>query len=458
MEFGVKEMTTTPKVVVTTEERAEIVKKFARHVAPATATSYAGALIKLCTSAQFNRHPFEILNGEKFTMDDARLEKIEYATEDFILDHVNKLAPKYLNVIYNAIKSWLFVNRMIKTRRIFRELKFDKTSLKESALMSQNVTTPDMKTMFSLADGTDALSIGAYGLQGLRPSLIPYLRVTNIHPRSYTITDGRIELTRPCMIVIRSKYIDTDEQYNPKFKKGEWVQGNKAHIDFISFVPTRITELLEHFVNKPQFDNNGDPIPIEHRKLNPADNKRDVRYIIKKYFREIDKGDMNPYRLRNYANFLFGKIKDKDDDLKEQLMGHKGKISAVYQFRGLSDEQEKEYRMIYSIIDTYIDENVFGSLTETDRKIADTLDTMAHTLGVDVDQVAAIRAILEQGKMSLDQYRGRLESVIQKVSSERLQGMVNSAVSKAIQRQLEENPDLLDHPDNQDERHEDETQ
>ena len=64
---------------------------------------------------------------------------------------------------------------------------------------------------------------------------------------------------------------------------------------------------------------------------------------------------MSPYRLRNYGNYLLKKI--NDNDLKEKFMGHKGKISAVYQFHGINEEQEDDYRRQYQVVDDWINEN-----------------------------------------------------------------------------------------------------
>ena len=46
------------------------------------------------------------------------LELIEDWTTDFIADHRGKLAPKYLNVVFNAIKRWCYARALSQRDKI----------------------------------------------------------------------------------------------------------------------------------------------------------------------------------------------------------------------------------------------------------------------------------------------------------------------------------------------------
>ena len=384
-------------------ENSEIKRKFERYgLTKSSSKVYTVSILKLCNT--MNTTPEQLLEWD--------LERVENLTEDFILDHRKILAPRYLNVIYNAVKTWLFVNRKIKSRKLFKEIKFDKSSLKVSALLTESITTTDMKKMLQLANGEESVVIGFYGLMGLRPSLISQLKVKHIHKRSKTIKDKGIQLKRPCLVIVPSKDGNND-----------WVKGNKAHIDFMVFVPSRITELTELNLNK---------IPItDETKLTCVDSNRDVRYIIKKYLKMINKEHLSPYRLRNYADYVLDKnIADKD--LKEQLMGHKGTISAVYQFRGLSPEKEDEFRKEYMKVDRWIDENIYGALSETDRKIAIAQSTLAETLGVPKEKVAEILNLLDEGKITLEQFNKTIAIQIQQSYREQIKDEIKKLIKEEI--------------------------
>ena len=401
-------------------EKDEIKRRFERYgLTKQSARTYTGALLKLCEAMKVT--PENLLEGST-PLTEVELNRVENLTEDFILDHRKILAPKYLNVIFNAVKTWLFVNRKIKSRKLFKEIKFDKSSLKESALMTESITTTDVKTTFQQANGTESVVIAFYGLMSLRPSLIPFLRVKHIHLRSKelitTPTGVTIKLKRPCLVIVPAK----DEQ-------GEWVRGNKAHIDFMTFIPSRITELVELNLNREPAKTDND---MELKRLTCADNKRDVRYIVKKYFKLIGKEDMSPYRLRNYADYILDRNLREDEDLKEFLMGHKGKISSVYQFRGLAPEKEDEFRRLYMKVDRFIDESIFGALSETDRKIAVAQAMLAETLGVPKEKVAEIMKLLDAGKITLEQFNKAIAIQIQQSYREQIKDEIKKIIKEEI--------------------------
>lgn len=390
-------------------EAKEIKSKYRRHLTSASAETYYYALRRFCRDVGVT--PSHIL--------DMSLEDVENLTEDFILDNREKIAPKTLNVIYNAVKTWLYVNRKIKSRRQFREITFDKTSTLSSPLMSKTIEAKDMRKMISMANGEDSVILGFYGLMGLRPSIIAILKVKHIHPRSYTLKDGKIQLKKPPMIVVPAK----DE-------KGRHIKGNKAKIDFISFIPSRIAEILELNLNREE------KLTLE-TPLTQASDRGMVWWYVKKCLRKIGKEKVSTYRLRNFADYVLDRMEDVD--LKEFMMGHKGSISAVYQFRGLPEEKEARYRQEYvKHVDSWIDQNIFGSLSDMDRKIAMVLSSQAESLGVPKEKINEILRILESGKMTLKTFQLRLNRVIQKSFEEKLEGMVKRAVSEELPKALEE--------------------
>jgi len=394
----------------TNPDNAEVYAKFGRIVKRSSAEGYTHALGTICKA--FGVTPNELLK--------IPLEEIENKTEDFILDHKTKYAPKQLNVIFSAVKAWLFVNRVIKYRKLFREIKFDKTSLKNSALLSESISTEDMKKLISLSNGEDSVVIALGGFMALRPSIVPQLKVHHIHPthRKIVIENGvaRLQLRKPTLMVVPRL---TDE--------GTPLEGNKANIDFLVFIPTRFAEKIELNLATRKLSTEAEMLEAN---LTHLDNKRDYSYVIKKYFKLIGKDGLPPYRLRNYADFMLDKIADKD--LKENLMGHKGEISAVYGFRGLNAEKIGDFERLYSVVDRFIDENIFGSLSDTDRKIAVAQTGLAQSLGVSAERVAEILGTLDSGKMSLTQFNEAIGRAVNDSYQTKLEASVKRYVSEAL--------------------------
>jgi hypothetical protein len=391
-------------------ENAEVFAKFARIVKRSTAQNYTTALDVVCKA--FKVRLFELL--------ELPLEDIENRTEDFIIDNKTWFAPKYLNVLFNSVKTWLFVNRVIKNRKLFREIKFDKTSLKNSALLSESVSTDDMKKMISLSNGEESVVLAFGAFMALRPSIVPQLRVHHIYPsfRKIVVENGvaKLQLKKPTLMIVPRL---TDD--------GAPLEGNKANIDFMVFIPSRFGEKIELNLNARRL---GTETELLNENLTRLDNKRDYTWIVKKYLRLIGKEHLSSYRLRNYGDFLLDKIADKD--LKEQLMGHKGEISAVYGFRGLSAEKIADFERLYSVVDKFIDENIFGSLSDTDRKIAIAQTGLAQSLGVSPENIAEIMQALDAGKMSLTQFNEAISRAVNDAYQAKLQETVRRYVNDAL--------------------------
>jgi hypothetical protein len=269
------------------------------------------------------------------------LERVEDLTADFIAEKRGVLAPKYLNAIYCAIKRWCHIQRMMKSTRLFREIRFDKTSRKVDALTEMPIETRHVKTIFKIADLEDAIDAGLYALIGLRPRIIPQLVVRNVHGRNYEIdADGKFRFTvKPPIMIIPRTYM-----------------GNKGNITFMVFIPTKLAELIELQLNTKQ--------PVTGAtKISPSRDANALWYKMRKLLRHPAvnfKG--RPYLLRSFADDINDHITlmFNDEDFKEFLMGHRSRMSAIYQLRGLTTEKEAKYRDMYvKACDEWINTNIF---------------------------------------------------------------------------------------------------
>lgn len=215
---------------------------------PLSADVYARSLRRFCRYANISPSDFSTLS----------LERIEDLVTDFIADNRDHLAPKYLNVVFNAVKRWCYIRCLIKSTKMFREIKFDKSSRKTDALHEPMIETQQMKTLFKIANLEDRVDVGLYGLVGLRPRIIPQLKVKDIYRNNYEIVNGKIKLTaKPTLMVIPRTYA-----------------GNKRNITFLVFIPTQLAELTELLLNT-----NGEVTP--ETKISTSDNVRDVYYKMK---------------------------------------------------------------------------------------------------------------------------------------------------------------------------------
>lgn len=227
--------------------------------------------------------PFELI--------DKGLEWIEDTTEDWIRAHEHKLAPKHLNMVYCAIKTWCKATRLIKNRNLFREIDFDKTSRKTEALTETMITTKMVRQIFEICDIGDKVDFGLYALFGLRPSLIPQLKVKHFHERSAHIENGKLIIDRkPALLIITR--LDED---------GKPLRGNKGNITFFVFVPTKICELIETWLNT----NCG--VVTSETRISEARNIDAVYFKVKQAYGKIG-FEGRPYLLRSYADRILERI------------------------------------------------------------------------------------------------------------------------------------------------------
>jgi len=333
-------------------------------------------------------------NIEPFAFDSVGLEQIEESTEQFIRAYQDVLAPKYLNVIYNAVKSWCFCTRMIKSRKLFREIKFDKSSRKIDAISETSLETVHIRSMIQISDLDTKILIGLYGFCGLRPALIPQLTIGDFAPSDYTLQNGKIHFTA------KNPFLFVNKNY----------EGNKAHITFFVIVHSKITELLETELNSSDTPATA-KTPLM-RKYNSSDA---IYQKIVSLFASIGFSG-RPYLLRSFADKVLDRNlasgEKRDEDLKEFMLGHKGKISAIYQLKALSTEDAQQYRRMYENVDSWISENVFGSASPEGLTRAKAQAEIAERFGCPPEQLKTMLEALTLGKMTTAQYDTELTSAM----------------------------------------------
>jgi len=320
------------------------------------------------------------------------LDRIERLMVRFIRKHDQRtaknpediLSPKYLNIVYCSVKRWCTIRELIKSARMFKEIKFDKSSRRNEAMSEMNLETIHIRNAFKVSKLEIKVDVGLYGLVGLRPRLIPQLKVKDIFERNRTIEDGKLTLVKPAIAIIPREY-----------------KGNKGNITFMVFIPTRLCELIELRLNQ-----NHDVVTLD-TKISSSDHERDVYYRIKEVYKAIGFSG-RPYLLRSFADTILERITRKynDEDFKEFLMGHKGKISAIYQIKGLTQESEAHYRDMYlTACDTWINQQVFEMRSQSEiEKAHAVVDMLKSAMGIDEDKAEAIVKLFEKGKLDFNQF------------------------------------------------------
>jgi hypothetical protein len=352
-----------------------------------TLNGYAYALARFCNDRNIKPSDFAKIG----------LETIEEQTEFFIRAYQEVLAPKYLNVIYNAVKSWCFCTKMIKSRKLFREIKFDKSSRKIDAISETSLETVHIKQMIQISDLDTKILIGLYGFAGLRPALIPQLTIGDFAPQDYQIQNGKIHFTA------KNPFLFVNKNY----------EGNKAHITFFVMLHSKITELLETALNS------GDTVTAKTPLMRKYNSSDAIYQKIVSLFASVGFSG-RPYLLRSFADKVLDRhlvsseagTEKRDEDLKEFCMGHKGKISAIYQLKALSSEDAAQYRKMYDNVDKWISQKVFDVVSEEDYTRAKAQAEIAEKFGVNAEQLKQMLDALGVGKMTAAQYDTELTSAM----------------------------------------------
>jgi hypothetical protein len=342
-----------------------------------------------------------------------------------------RVAPKSLNVQVSALKHWLNMNwrtskAQLKSKKLFRDLKFNRGDRLTSGLRESSLSTEQVRTMFSMANGDDGIIIGFYALMAMRPSLIPALKVRDLYPGNYEIDDGKIKILKnpPLMIV---PHIDKDT--------GKHLEGNKASFEYPVFIPTPIAERMEVWLNTT-FEE-----VTESTQLTPADNKRDVDYVMKKYFRKVGFTG-RPYMARKFAS---GRVlkqlelgKKGDTLLKETMCGHKKGVQQIYDIlSGIDEETETEWRTLYEqTVNKWIAENIFNIRTSIEIKIAEHAAQMAIALGVDERAAKEQLRKMMETNMSLPQFHNVMTRLIKREQERNLEARLDRLLSKKYPKGL----------------------
>lgn len=243
-----------------------------------SAQIYASALTSFC----------EFLNvADPDSLIELGIDKIETLMQEWINENRNKLAPKYLNLVYCSVKRWYQIHGLIKSTKMFREIKFDKSSRKTDALTETMLETKHVKAGFK------------------------------------------------------------------------------------------------------------------------SDNYREVYYKIKCLFRHPSiRFNGRPYLLRKYADRIPDRITKiyNDEDTKEFLMRHNGKISSIYQITGLTKEREKELRDMYvNACDRWISRNIFETASQEEIDKAETLIIYSQQIAeLSEDKVEALRQAFRKGTLTFE--------------------------------------------------------
>jgi hypothetical protein len=370
---------------------------------PSSLDTYMSGLRTICKYANVD-NPFELI--------EKGLEWIEDITEEWIRAYEHELSPKHLNVVYCSVKTWCKATRLIESRRMFREVDFDKTSRKTEALTETALTTQKMYQGFQTVKISDKIDIGLYGLCGLRPTLIPQLKIIadkhrcGFHKRSAHIENGKLVIDRKPALYIITRL---DESGKPR-------RGNKGNISFPIFIPSRLCELIETFVNSRYEEIKPDS------KLSESHNDDAVYWKVKEFYRKIGfKG--RPYLLRSYADRILDRITREfnEEDLKEFLMGHKGKLSAIYQFKAISEEEERDYRKMYvEACDSWINEHIFGMATKETISRAEMLVKFATQLGVSESETTTLLEAFKNAKIDMKQFEAKLTELTNKALEQKM--------------------------------------
>ena len=345
------------------------------------------------------------------------LDEIEIMTEEFIYKYRQidgltgspRLSPKYLNIIYSAIKKWCHYRGIIKNRKHFAEIVFDKTSRKTrdwSMISSQT-----FRRIFDQADLKEKLVLGYYGIQALRPSLIPQLRLEDIHPNDLAWNnDGTISLADKTWILIKKEY-----------------HGNKGNVDFPTVLSPEMVRWQEEYLNTRI--RKGEE--INHRsKLLLVNSKWGVYYSIKKLYRLAGFKGRN-YLLRHYG---YKRLKQavSDYDFREWLMGHRGRVSAVYDHgHYLTEEEIKQYK---ALVDTRV-----LSIYDVNRPREEIIDARIDTLrallkNLDNDAITRLKSNLIKGKISSEQFNERLTELAQESMSRQMENKFEKLFLKMNQK------------------------
>lgn len=367
---------------------AKIRKEFLDYgLKESSAKVYAQHLNQFCE--HYGLTPYTLLN--------LKLEDIEDKTERFIRSNRNTIAPKRLGVFYSTIKAWCHHKKLIKNRKLFREIEFDSASRK-----TRDVALPNKDFIRKLCDNADLrekLVVVFYGVYAVRPSLIGRLKIEDIYHKDITINqNGSVKLSNRVWIWVKREY-----------------EGNKGNIDFPIILTSETSQWLEDYLN--QRVRNGE-ILTPKTALIDVHSKANVDRIVKKLFDAVGFHGRK-YLLRHLGSKLLKRAYE-NEDLKEWLCGHKGSIAAIYDHSGhtLAEWEIEDYKKQLHEKELF----VYG-LSKSQEDIIKAKVDMAKTIVPDVDEskIREIIRLLELGKMSFETFDKRLTEIIQNAMNKQIE-------------------------------------
>lgn len=364
---------------------------------------------------------WQIPQIDPFTFPTLGLKTIEQLTETYITEHINDTAPKTLNVIFCAIKAWCFATEMITNRKMFREIDFDKSSRQTDAITEQPLEPQTVKKLFEICDCDEKIVLGLYGFNGFRPALMPQATIAWILPQHYKIENNTFKFT------VKNPFI-----YIPKN-----INGNKATgITFFTILHSKLAEFIEHSINA---NNEAGTIARGTQLLAKYRSKSNIWDKMHELFKEVG-FDGRPYLMRAFADYVYdcaGLKRESgmpDEDFKEQLMMHKGVISAIYQGKGLPESTIEMYTKMYQSVEQWINEHVFGMISQTQLSAAQQLGMFAANLGVSQNQIELMLQALEKGTMKFDVFSERLKDLTDEAFNLKMQTNIEAVIMRVAEK------------------------
>lgn len=333
-----------------------------------TAKTYLNAIIRYCVHYR--------ITPEQLT--EFSLETIEKQTEKYIFENKGKISPSFLNITYSAIKKFCLWQNKIKSFAQFKQIDFDKSSrtTKERAFL----TPQQFRDLFDHADIREKCVLGLYGIHGLRPALIPQLKIEDIHGgwQSY-VNNNQIELEEYCWLMVKPNYA-----------------GNKARIHFPIILTNETANWIsQHLSSRAR---NGEKLTGK-TQLVEIPTRHAVGDLVRKIYQKIGFNG-RPYLLRHYANKLMKKAYD-DAELKEWCMSHKGTISAIYDHEHyLTDEEITDYNKTIHMDKMYVYQSgntripkLQEAVTQQEKEIATLKTRLEAAQPILLDQENTIREL-----------------------------------------------------------------
>lgn len=361
---------------------------------PNTAITYQSVLKTLLRD-------LELTDVELIDLAKINLEELEFRAEQWAKKIETLKSGSYLNNTYGALKDYLYENRIIKDRRFFRKYtsKIPRGSVFDEKMLEFN----DVKRMIvDYAEGPrEKIIAGLYTFGALRPLLAPQVFLRHCEVK---IGEGNVTVTKPMMIMIPRT--SNDNHLKRRL-------GNKGNIDFITFAKSEISGWVEQDLNDRI--KSGETLTPESVLVPLSGNtlrrkKESIDYVIRKLYAKIG-FENRPYLCRHFGDRFLSAM--NDFNLKEWMMGHKGRISAIYDFgHGLTKEAIEEYRAKYLIADR---KYPLLGLTDAEHQKVETVISFAQNVAeLNPEQIEALKLALNKGKLTIKQFEEQIQELTRK--------------------------------------------